>query len=153
MRLHDLDHRTMNVLGEVKRTKTKVARQRYKTQKIKDDLAGLNISRQRKYQLRKKRQGLCTICGKETFEGLVLCYEHMLKRGVHDPGKNRRLSLETRGRQEQAKGERWEFFLDQEKRWRWSKSANETIIASSVCGFFTRQACARNARRNGYPGK
>jgi hypothetical protein len=57
-------------------------------EKIKDDIARLDISRQRKYQLRKMRQGLCVICGQEAYQSTVLCYEHHLKRGIRQPGRN-----------------------------------------------------------------
>jgi hypothetical protein len=45
---------------------------------IKDEFTDLKISRQRKYQLRKQRDGLCTECGKPAVQGLR-CLEHMVR--------------------------------------------------------------------------
>jgi len=60
--------------------------------KIEDEIALLGVSRQRKYQLRKMRDGLCIICGGETFRDTLFCIEHNLKRGIRQPGKNRKSS-------------------------------------------------------------
>ncbi len=40
---------------------------------IQDDLAAQPISRQRKWQLRKQRAGLCKQCGKQAEDGHVHC--------------------------------------------------------------------------------
>ena len=45
---------------------------------IKDEFTDLKVSRQRKYQLRKQRDGLCTECGKPAVQG-VRCLEHMVR--------------------------------------------------------------------------
>ena len=45
---------------------------------IRDEFTDLKISRQRKYQLRKQRDGLCTECGKPAIQGLR-CLEHMVR--------------------------------------------------------------------------
>jgi hypothetical protein len=45
---------------------------------IKDEFTDLKISRQRKYQLRKQRDGLCTECGQPAAQGLR-CLEHMVR--------------------------------------------------------------------------
>lgn len=42
--------------------------------KIEDEFAGLAVSRQRKRQLRWKRDGLCRICGKKAITGY--CQKH-----------------------------------------------------------------------------
>jgi len=49
------------------------------TKKIKDDFTKLPISRQRKYQLRMKRDGRCISCGEPTVEG-VFCLKHCVER-------------------------------------------------------------------------
>ncbi len=58
------------------------------TRKIKDDIATLPLTRQRKYQLRNIRQGRCIICGSDTFLNTLFCYDDNMKRGIADPGKN-----------------------------------------------------------------
>lgn len=47
-------------------------------QPIKDEFTKLKISRQRKYQLRKQRDGLCTECG-EPASGGSRCVKHLVK--------------------------------------------------------------------------
>ncbi len=63
------------------------------TVKIFDDLASVNISRQRKYQLRKLRQGLCIICGKKAYRQTQFCLAHNHKRGIRQPGRNKQYAL------------------------------------------------------------
>jgi hypothetical protein len=46
--------------------------------KIQDEFTGMNISRQRKYQLRKQRDKLCTECGDPVIEG-SRCLKHLIK--------------------------------------------------------------------------
>jgi hypothetical protein len=47
---------------------------------IQDELTRLAISRQRKYQLRMKRRGRCTVCGKPAAQGTrSLCLRHLLR--------------------------------------------------------------------------
>ncbi len=57
--------------------------------RIEDDLAGLRLSKQRKYQIRKMRQGRCIICADDAFEGTLLCFRHHLKKGTRRPGRNK----------------------------------------------------------------
>ncbi len=59
------------------------------TVKIIDDLAAADISRQRKYQLRKLRQGRCIICGRKAYRQTQFCLRHNLKRGIRKPGRNK----------------------------------------------------------------
>lgn len=40
---------------------------------ISDQFAGLSVSRQRRYQLRKKARGLCTQCGKPALADMTHC--------------------------------------------------------------------------------
>jgi hypothetical protein len=61
---------------------------RYSTKKIEDDIAVLPLTRQRKYQLRNMRQGLCIICGSNAYQNTLFCYEDNMKRGIIAPGKN-----------------------------------------------------------------
>ncbi len=42
---------------------------------IQDEFTNKKLSRQRKYQLRKSRDGLCCQCGKPTVMGLIFCIE------------------------------------------------------------------------------
>ncbi len=57
---------------------------------IQDKFTKLHISRQRKYQLRKKAAGLCTRCGKRKLVSPNLCGECLRKSGVEHPGRNSR---------------------------------------------------------------
>jgi len=57
--------------------------------KIIDDLSSSAMSRQRRYQIRQMRQGLCILCGKQAFEETVWCFDHHIKRGTRRPGRNR----------------------------------------------------------------
>jgi hypothetical protein len=45
---------------------------------IKDEFTDLPISRQRKYQLRKQREGRCTECGEPAAQG-SRCLKHLVK--------------------------------------------------------------------------
>jgi hypothetical protein len=45
---------------------------------IKDEFMGLPLSKQRKYQLRMKRDGRCVMCG-EAAVGGVFCLNHMVE--------------------------------------------------------------------------
>lgn len=47
--------------------------------KITDEFTGLKLSRQRKYQLRKKQSGLCEWCRKKVFKW-GLCKAHALNK-------------------------------------------------------------------------
>jgi hypothetical protein len=58
------------------------------TQKILDDIATLPVSRQRKYQLRNMRRGMCIICGNDAYQGTLFCLGDNVKRGILVPGKN-----------------------------------------------------------------
>lgn len=40
---------------------------------IKDEFAGMDLSRQRRYQLRRKAKGLCVQCGKPALPGMTAC--------------------------------------------------------------------------------
>ena len=46
--------------------------------KIQDEFAGLRISRQWRYQLRKKRENRCIICGEPAVRGWK-CLKHLVK--------------------------------------------------------------------------
>jgi hypothetical protein len=47
---------------------------------IKDELTHLPVSRQRRYQLRKKRDRLCAQCGEPLAQGSrALCLEHLIR--------------------------------------------------------------------------
>jgi hypothetical protein len=46
---------------------------------IKDEFTKLRVSRQRKYQLRMRRDGRCTKCGEPTARGAVLCLKHLVE--------------------------------------------------------------------------
>jgi hypothetical protein len=46
--------------------------------RIKDEFTDLPISRQRKYQLRRQRDKLCTECGQPAIRG-SRCLEHLVK--------------------------------------------------------------------------
>lgn len=45
---------------------------------IQDQFTHLKVSRQRKYQLRMQRDGRCTECGKDVFEG-SRCVKHLVR--------------------------------------------------------------------------
>ena len=51
--------------------------------KIKDKFTNLPVSRQRKYQLRKKKNGLCILCGKPRVTAMH-CLEHAIAKRESD---------------------------------------------------------------------
>jgi hypothetical protein len=53
---------------------------------IKDNFTNLNISRQRRYQLRKLRDGKCTQCGRPSAIG-SRCLNHLVKAREHQRKK------------------------------------------------------------------
>ena len=55
---------------------------------ILDEFTELQVSRQRRYQLRKQAHGLCVICGKRKAISKSLCARCLRKRGVKRPGRN-----------------------------------------------------------------
>lgn len=57
--------------------------------RIEDDLACLGLSKQRKYQIRKMREGRCIICADDAYEGTLLCFRHHIKKGTRRPGRNK----------------------------------------------------------------
>jgi hypothetical protein len=61
---------------------------RRNTGKIVDDLTYLDLSRQRKYQIRKMRSGLCIECGGEAFGDTLFCVTHNAKKGIKRAGRN-----------------------------------------------------------------
>jgi len=49
--------------------------------------------------------------------------------------------------------DKWEFYQDSRKEWRWRRIAsNGRIVGASSEGYSSRQACIDNATRNGYRG-
>jgi hypothetical protein len=60
----------------------------HSTRRIDDDIALLPVSRQRKYQLRKRRHSCCIICGQQSYMDTSFCLPHNFKRGIHRPGRN-----------------------------------------------------------------
>jgi hypothetical protein len=59
---------------------------------IRDEFTGLRVSRQRKYQLRKQRDGRCTECGEPTALG-ARCLKHLVRAREH---QRKRLGLKRR---------------------------------------------------------
>jgi hypothetical protein len=57
--------------------------------KITNDIAGLRLSKQRKYQIRKMREGRCIMCAGEAFEETLFYSRHHRKRGTRRPGRNK----------------------------------------------------------------
>jgi hypothetical protein len=51
---------------------------KHNTRKVLDEFADLNISRQRKYQLRHQRDHLCTKCHQPAVAGSQFCRDHKL---------------------------------------------------------------------------
>lgn len=74
----------------MRKSKNRKAAKSYSRLKIQDEFTHLNISRQRKYQLRRKRDGLCTICGKPVLPGTLMCFKDHKKRGSRRPGSRKR---------------------------------------------------------------
>jgi hypothetical protein len=61
---------------------------------IEDELTHLPVSRQRKYQMRKKRDQRCAQCGEPVAQGSrALCLEHLIRAGEH---QRRKLRLKRR---------------------------------------------------------
>jgi uncharacterized protein YegP (UPF0339 family) len=49
------------------------------------------------------------------------------------------------------KNDRWEFYQDARKKWRWRRAAaNGRIIAASTEGYVKRSACVDNAKKSGF---
>lgn len=49
--------------------------------------------------------------------------------------------------------DKWEFYQDTEREWRWRRIAsNGRIVGSSSQGYKNKQDCIDNAKRNGYLG-
>ena len=54
-----------------------------------NDTGTEGLSRQRRYQIRNMRKGLCILCGKTALEETVWCLDHHLKKGTRRPGRNK----------------------------------------------------------------
>jgi hypothetical protein len=61
---------------------------KHNTRRIQDEFADLNISRQRKYQLRHRRDKLCTKCNQPAVDGSQFCRDHRL----YEQGRERKAS-------------------------------------------------------------
>lgn len=49
--------------------------------------------------------------------------------------------------------DKWEFYQDNNNKWRWRRVAsNGRIVGSSSQGYVNKVACVDNARRHGYNG-
>jgi uncharacterized protein YegP (UPF0339 family) len=47
--------------------------------------------------------------------------------------------------------DKWNFYQDVAKEWRWNRIApNGKIVGASSEGYSSKQACTENAKRNGY---
>jgi uncharacterized protein YegP (UPF0339 family) len=44
----------------------------------------------------------------------------------------------------------WKFYKDTNGQWQWRKFENKKVVAVSLDGFLSRQACIKNARIRGY---
>lgn len=50
----------------------------------------------------------------------------------------------------QKRPDKWQFYLDVEKKWRWTRTApNGEVVASSSQGYTRKQNAMKNAVRNG----
>ena len=49
-------------------------------------------------------------------------------------------------------GDRWELYRDKSNQWQWRKFENNKVVAVSGDGFYSRRACAKDARQRGYEG-
>ncbi|RVU31878.1 DUF1508 domain-containing protein [Rheinheimera riviphila] len=50
-------------------------------------------------------------------------------------------------------GDKWDFYQDGAKEWRWRRTAsNGRIVGASSQGYVNKADCIDNARRNGYTG-
>jgi len=59
---------------------------------IQDEFAMLPLSRQRKYQLRKLKDGVCPECGEARHQGSVFCAYHIMKKRRQSAAFQRRLN-------------------------------------------------------------
>jgi hypothetical protein len=73
----------------VKGMKYTMAPGRSRASRIVDDLTHLEISRQRKYQIRNMRSGLCIECGEKAFRNTLFCLGHNAKKGIKSAGRNK----------------------------------------------------------------
>ncbi|MFH0883798.1 MAG: DUF1508 domain-containing protein [bacterium] len=49
--------------------------------------------------------------------------------------------------------DKWEYYRDKKKEWRWTRTANNgEIVGAATEGYVRRIDCLRNAYRNGYEG-
>ncbi len=49
--------------------------------------------------------------------------------------------------------DKWEFYQDASKEWRWRRTAsNGKIVGASTQGYVNKSDCIDNARRHGYKG-
>ncbi|MFD2586141.1 YegP family protein [Croceitalea marina] len=47
--------------------------------------------------------------------------------------------------------DKWEFYKDKKKEWRWRRTApNGDIVGASTEGYKNKSDCIANAKRNGY---
>jgi hypothetical protein len=60
---------------------------RHSTRKIQDEFAGMKISRQRKYQLRHRRDKLCIKCNQPALAGSQVCRDHRIYEQERDRKK------------------------------------------------------------------
>lgn len=49
---------------------------------IQDEFTSMRVSRQRRYQLRREKAGLCRICGDVCATGQVYCITHLEKQRI-----------------------------------------------------------------------
>ncbi len=78
-------------------------------EKIKDEFTDLNISRQRKYQLRKLRDKRCTECGSPALTG-SRCLKHLVlarERQRKKRGLRRRYTRTLSYRLQEQNGQKW----------------------------------------------
>ena len=53
-----------------------------------------------------------------------------------------------------TKSDKWEFFKDRKKEWRWRRVArNGRIVGASSEGYKNRVDCVANAEHNGFSGE
>ena len=69
---------------------------------IKDQFSDLPISRQRKWQLRRAKLGLCIKCGEPVLPGFVHCENHH-KKNLRDKPPSRARAVNTRYRRLKGK--------------------------------------------------
>ena len=48
--------------------------------------------------------------------------------------------------------DRWELYRDKSNQWQWRKFENNKVVAVSGDGFYSRRACANDAKQKGYDG-